>query len=193
MASFSGVQAAVSASNVREKRALLLTGPPGSGKTTVLRRAAEKLETRALSGFLTEEIREGRERVGFRIETFGGESAVFAHVGIRSAHRISRYFVDIRALDRIVGAALDVRHAAEVYFVDEIGKMESLSEEFVRAIERLLESRRLLVATIAARGTEWIESIKVREGTELWTVTRSNRDALPSEVLRWLEARRDGR
>ena len=37
---------------------LLLTGTPGIGKTTVIRRAADRLRDKGLRGFYTEEIRE---------------------------------------------------------------------------------------------------------------------------------------
>ncbi len=53
----------------RQPHALLLTGPPGVGKTTVLRRAADELSDLEIRGFVTEEIREAGQRVGFRIET----------------------------------------------------------------------------------------------------------------------------
>jgi len=44
----------------RENRphVLLLTGTPGIGKTTVIRRAADRLRDKGLRGFYTEEIRE---------------------------------------------------------------------------------------------------------------------------------------
>ena len=46
---------------------LLLTGVPGIGKTTVIRRAADRLKGRRLGGFYTEEIREQGDRRGFRL------------------------------------------------------------------------------------------------------------------------------
>src|SRR5438105_11951431 len=49
--------------------ALLLTGVPGVGKTTVLRRVKDRLAGKQLRGFLTDEIRSRRgERLGFRSE-----------------------------------------------------------------------------------------------------------------------------
>ncbi|MFZ1060598.1 MAG: nucleoside-triphosphatase, partial [Candidatus Rokuibacteriota bacterium] len=50
----------------REGHVLLITGNPGSGKTTVIRRVAAALSGRRLGGFYTEEIRVGGERRGFR-------------------------------------------------------------------------------------------------------------------------------
>jgi len=52
---------------MRENRrhVLLLTGTPGIGKTTVIRRAADRLRDKGLRGFYTEEIRERGERRAF--------------------------------------------------------------------------------------------------------------------------------
>lgn len=170
------------------KSALLLTGPPGVGKTTVIRRVADGLAGRRLGGFVTEEIRVGAQRVGFGIETFDGQSAVFAHVDKRSPHRVGRYGVDVAALDTMVDSAL-APDIADVYLVDEIGKMECLSKRFVAAVTALLDSGRLLVATIAARGGGFMKVAKTRSDLEVWTVTQANRDELPAGVLAWLAGR----
>lgn len=170
-------------------KTLLLTGPPGVGKTTVIRRVAQGLSGRRIRGFTTEEVREGGERVGFRIETFDGDSAFLAHVQIQSKHRVGRYGVDLAALDRVVDSALSPGQA-EITLVDEIGKMECLSPRFVAAMERLLESGQLLVATVGSRGGGFIEQVKHRPGVTLLRVSRANRETLAGEVLAWIASRR---
>jgi nucleoside-triphosphatase len=177
-----------------EIHALLLTGVPGVGKTTVVRRVAEKLRDsqRRIHGFTTEEIRRGGERLGFRIETFDGESAVLAHVSIRSEYRVSRYGVDVAALDRIIGKALALSPRTDVYLIDEIGKMECFSAKFPAAVEELLDAKQPVVATVALRGGGFIEAVKRRADVELRTVTRSNREEMPSRVLEWVRIRGGG-
>ncbi|MDL1862296.1 AAA family ATPase [Betaproteobacteria bacterium PRO7] len=59
---------------------LLLTGPPGIGKTTALRRVCERLSIAPLRGFYTEEVRSGGVRQGFRLVTFDGERRLIADV-----------------------------------------------------------------------------------------------------------------
>lgn len=167
-------------------RTLLLTGPPGIGKTTAIRRVAEGLAGRKIGGFTTEEIREKEQRVGFGLESFGGARAVLAHVGIASPHSVSRYGVDLGALDRFVELTLDPAAGPDVFLVDEIGKMECLSPRFVAAIERLLDGEIPVVATVAERGAGLIERAKRRPGAVLWTITRANRDEIPGRVRQWL-------
>jgi nucleoside-triphosphatase len=167
-------------------RALLLTGLPGVGKTTVLRRVAERLTGRPIRGFITQEIREGKERVGFGITTFDGRTATLAHVRIRSPHRVGRYGVDLRALDELLGC-LEPEEPRAVSLVDEIGKMECLSSGFVAAMKSLLDSAAPVVATVALKGTGFPGEVKRHPGVELWTVTRENRDELPDRVVAWLD------
>jgi nucleoside-triphosphatase len=65
------------AENGNHKRhVLLITGAPGIGKTTVIRRAAEGLKLEGLRGFYTEEIREDGERRGFRLVSFDGKTQI---------------------------------------------------------------------------------------------------------------------
>jgi len=168
---------------------LLITGVPGVGKTTALRRVKELLAGKRIRGFLTDEMRgAGGERRGFRIETLDGQTALLAGVGLRSPHRVGRYGVDLAALDAVAVPALAVEEGA-VYLIDEIGKMECLSQAFTDAVARLLDSDCPVIATIAQRGSGFIAEVKRHPGAESWEVTRANRDEMPGRIVAWLNER----
>ena len=172
-----------------DRQHLLLTAVPGAGKTTVIRRVAESLAGQRLGGFYTEEMRTRGERRGFRLIAFDGEQAVIAHVDFPRAHRVGKYGVDVDAIDRAAEAALTPHRGIGLYLVDEIGKMECLSQRFVSRMRDLLSGRVVLVATVAKRGAGFISEVKRREDCELWTLDRANRDAVAAEILAWLANR----
>jgi nucleoside-triphosphatase len=145
-----------SADRASSTHILLLTGPPGIGKTTLVRRVSEGLHETRFTGFTTQEIRAGRQRVGFRLEAFDGRSMILANVDNRSFHRVGKYGVDIAAFDRLVDSVLGRENVSAVYLIDEIGKMECLSSRFVAAVTTILESTAPVIATIAARGDGFI-------------------------------------
>jgi len=166
---------------------LLLTGVPGVGKTTVLRKVADGLPDSRLAGFYTEEIRSGGERRGFRMVCFDGREGTMARTEFPGPYRVGKYGVDVAVIDALAASSLKLEQHADVYLVDEIGKMECLSQQFVAAIGRVLESGKPVVATVALHGEGLIDEVKRRPGIQVWQVTRENRDRLPDDILAWLK------
>jgi nucleoside-triphosphatase len=167
--------------------ALLLTGIPGIGKTTIIRKVAESLSGYDLAGFVTDEIRTERGREGFRLITFDGQEATMAHVDFRTRYRVGRYGVDVQTVDRLVKSALRLLPHAGIYLVDEIGKMECFSSAFVAGMRSALDSGRPVVASIARKGEGLVGEVKRRRDCVLWEVTHHNRNAMPERVLDWIK------
>jgi nucleoside-triphosphatase len=168
---------------------ILLTGRPGIGKTTIIRRVVSRLHVPA-HGFYTAEIRQGRRRQGFEIVTLAGERATLAHVDIHSEHRISRYGVDVSALERVGVAAIEAGiDAGGLLVIDEIGPMEMMSPRFRQAVLEALDSDVQVIGTVYGRSARFTDQLKGRADVEVITVTRENRDALVEQILEQLSDR----
>jgi nucleoside-triphosphatase len=157
----------------------LIEARPGAGKTTALRRLAEILRERGatLAGFLTEEIRDGGERVGFSIETLRGERGTLAHVECPGPPRVGRYGVALGEFERLAVPALRV--PADAVLIDELGKMELASGAFTDAVSNLLEEETPVVATVHAFRHPFTDRLKGRPDAEVVRLTCTNRDELP--------------
>jgi nucleoside-triphosphatase THEP1 len=170
-------------------RRILLTGLPGCGKTTVVLKVADLLCGLA-SGFYTEEIRDDRgQRIGFRVISLEGKRGELARKGTGSGPRVGSYRVNVKDFERIALPSLEVEER-RVLLIDEIGKMECFSKEFVRRVEKVLESDASILATIPLRGGgDFIDKIRLRKDVESVLVTRENRDELPEQLVAKLTSR----
>jgi nucleoside-triphosphatase len=167
---------------------ILITGLPGVGKTTLIRKLVERLTEYRPAGFYTEEIRNERgTREGFRLVTLCGRQLVLSHVRHPGPHRVSRYGVDVAGFERLL-EELDLRHSpSSLIIIDEIGKMECFSKRFVDVVTLLLDGSKTLVATIALKGEGVIRQVKRKPDCRVVTVTRENRDRLPDELTSELQ------
>jgi nucleoside-triphosphatase len=160
---------------------LLLEGRPGTGKTTAVARVLElvRADGWSVTGFLTRELREGGERVGFALETLDGRRGMLAHVRVRGP-RVGRYGVALDDLERL---AIPAMYAdADVVVVDELGKMELASVAFRDAVIALLERPVAVVATVHAHRHPFTDELKRRPSVAVLRLTRSNRNELPGAI-----------
>lgn len=161
---------------------MLLTGNPGVGKTTLIRVVLKRLEEVTCSGFYTEEKRHAGQRIGFRIVTLNGDEGTLASVGRRQP-TVGRYSVHIEEFEKLVLPTLDPgTMPADLYVIDEIGKMELLARGFRSKIIDLLAQPTNLLATIAKRGQGFVKQLKSRNDIELIEVTLQNRDQLTKKI-----------
>jgi nucleoside-triphosphatase len=166
-----------------------LTGPPGCGKTTAIRRLVERLGDLRLAGFYPQEVRERGQRVGFDVVSLSGRRAPLAHVRSRSRHRVGRYGVEPERLEPLVQEELAGAGSVDAYLIDELGKMELLCPAFVAAVPRLLGGAVPVVLTVAEKGHGLIAQVKARADVRLVTVTEGNRDGLPEDLEQWVRDR----
>lgn len=172
---------------IADTKALLITGKPGCGKTTLIRVALARSRAGA-GGFYTEEIRERGRRCGFRIVTLDGRNAVLAHVDIHSPYRVGQYGVDLKILEGIaVPAIRDAISAHNVVVIDEIGKMELFSPRFREAVLEALGSGKKVLATIMLTKSPFADRLKSRPDVSTVMLDRDNWQAVLSGVVRWLD------
>ena len=163
---------------------ILLTGLPGCGKTTAIMKIIAGLNCKSVAGFYTEEIRENNNRKGFRFKRLDGAGGILAHVDIKSRFKVGKYGVDVAGFEKSVVPILNAEQAdAELFVIDEIGKMECFSEKFAVAIRRLFASDKSVLATVARKGDGLISEIKNCPGVQLFNLTLENRDKTIAEIL----------
>jgi nucleoside-triphosphatase len=165
----------------------LLTGSPGTGKTTVIRQAIAGSEIK-VGGFYTEEIRSGGIRQGFRIVTLDGQDAILAHVDNPSRYRVSKYGVDLQNLDNIGVAAINrAIEESDLIVIDEIGKMELFSTRFSEAVLKAINSGKKVLGTIMLNPYPFADDIKRHRNVKIVELTRANHDRVLKEILDWLK------
>lgn len=168
---------------MRVKKNILITGAPGVGKTTIVRRIADELKDLNPVGFYTAEIREEGTRKGFELKGFDGTTFILSHTKIKGSHRVGKYVVDIKAFDEFLDKLRPVKFSARVVIIDEVGKMECFSSKFREIISELLDSSIPVVATVALRGGGLISEIKDRSDVDIFEVTHGNRNTLPPYLM----------
>jgi len=162
---------------------ILICGPPGVGKTTLIKKILENLNLKA-GGFYTGEIKENGNRVGFKIISLDNLAGILAHVRIKGTKRVGRYGVNIYDLENVgvksLGRALE---NDDLIIIDEIGKMEIFSDKFKEKVLDCLNSEKFVLATIGIGGDKFISQIKERNDVIIFKMSRENRDELMDKIL----------
>eukprot|EP00039_Didymoeca_costata_P002322 m.59341 g.59341 ORF g.59341 m.59341 type:complete len:205 (-) comp11240_c0_seq2:69-683(-) len=190
---------------------ILLTGPPGVGKTTAILSVLGKMKSQqegegvtglnapSTAGFFTRELRENVDhgnprRTGFEIvDIITGDVCKLASVSPEGSRdrgpKVGRYTVNVRGFETLAIKSLTsgAEGANQVLIIDEIGKMELLSNRFCKRLNEILacatnQENLLVVGTVAQKGAGLIARSK-EMATELVTLSPETRDDVPDIVF----------
>jgi len=171
--------------SARQKSKMLLTGLPGCGKTTLIKKIVSMLN-RPVSGFFTDEIRQRGRRVGFEVKTFGQpvRQGVLSHIDTNSKYRVGQYGVDIDIFESIVLPEIQLGlKLKNLLVIDEIGKMELFSSRFKDLLITIFDSKTPLLATISYKPQPFCDRLKSYADVDLIVVDKSNRDKLADTIV----------
>jgi len=157
---------------------IAVTGRPGVGKTTLCMKVFKSLKN--VEGFVTLEVRERGRRIGFKLHDLkSGEELWLAKVG-EGYPRVGKYVVFLENLDRFARKISDYDGCLIV--IDEVGPMELKSDNFVRAMERLIESDKNLLVTVHYKSKHPLVE-RIRREFELYVIDERNRDDVANEII----------
>jgi nucleoside-triphosphatase len=170
---------------------LLLTGPPGVGKTRVIQKILTRTEMKT-GGFYTQEMREKGRRTGFSLRTLDGRQGVLAHIDYQGGYRVGRYGVDIAVFEALALPALErALEQKELIVIDEIGKMELFSRRFQEMVLHILDQAEQHLLGVIHQGSDvFVAAIKRRRDVEIMAVSQANREGLPDQIMARLKGGR---
>jgi nucleoside-triphosphatase len=154
-----------------------------------LLKVAEVLKVKGYSvgGMISRDVRTSGSRVGFEVMDLNrGNKGWLASVHQERGPQVGKYRVNIGDLNDVgVKAIVEACEKLDVVVIDEIGPMELFSEQFREAVEKAVESRKLVVSTIHWKmSSELIDSIKKREDAAIYILTNENRSHVLEEIAR---------
>ncbi len=179
------------------RKALILYGNPGVGKTTLLEYLFYYISSLNLNynltGFITKELRENGERIGFDLVYLKDPSyrlplarkrELLSQTHFKKTS-VGRYLVFLENLNKFVELIekdLSTSNIPSLVFIDEIGKMEAHSEKFVSFLEHLWAEDIPLVATLGKGEHPFLKSYAERWNVFYVLVTIENREFLKARL-----------
>ncbi|XP_031833774.1 cancer-related nucleoside-triphosphatase homolog [Nomia melanderi] len=184
---------------------VLLTGPPGIGKTTICKKINSMLKERAykVDGFYTEEVRnKSGNRIGFDVVLVNrsekkstlARAENILNQSQHTKHKVGKkYHVFLNDFEAAVLPIFDSN--ADILIIDEIGKMELFSQKFHEKVLKVFSETTndsFVIATIPEmhrvpqKYSSLFKHFQADKKSKIITVNHQNRDSLVEEIFHFL-------
>ena len=165
---------------------MFITGPPKSGKTTLIKRLIKECSLK-YSGFITEEIIEDNIRVGFSYTTSENKTGILAHVNFKSVYSVGKYGVMMNKFEKDILHLLKPNNG--LIIIDEFGKMEIYSKRFLESIEKLIVSDQAYIISIGKRLLGYYHNWKIKnQNLKLYHISISSRQLIFEEIKKFIQS-----
>jgi len=160
---------------------ILITGERGAGKTTLVKKISElfmeKYPAVEISGFTTElkETEEGKRNVVLRIA--GSEKEII--IGITRNNRMEPVK---EGFTKVSGLLTKIDIKEKFLIIDELGYLESSSEDFQEETRRLISEAMFSLIVIRKMKTPFLEGIKDFKNNILIEINLENREKVREEI-----------
>ena len=162
---------------------ILILGPAGIGKTTLVKRLLKDLIPLVVRGFYKEPIIEFNAFKGYRVITLDLKWQILAHINIEGPDRIENIGVNINGFEQLVLPQLSLFAGTELFVIDEIGKMECLSKRFCQQVGLIFDSRIPAIATGTLGETTFLDELINRNDVSIIRINNKNRNFIWKDIL----------
>jgi nucleoside-triphosphatase THEP1 len=142
------------------------------------------------AGFVTEEQPGKKGKSDIVLKTLDGREMPFAtshHKG--KGKRVGKYLVDVEAFENLALDAIAFHPGTDLYVIDEIGPMETMSRTFSETAKMLLKNDKVAVlATVSKQGRGFIREVKRMPGLESIELTSDNAQQVEEDLVGLLTA-----
>ena len=166
-----------------KRKNILIDGLPRVGKTTAVQRVLSMVKVRC-GGFFCQAVSKAFY-TNFRLVSVQGPNR-----SLSSQELIRRFDIpgvvgfNLEDLENFGNPSLlHALNTCDVVVIDQLGTLEVSSDKFRAVVDRVLDSSKVVLATLTSSNVPYLEAIRRRPDVDIYPITRSNRALLPDGIV----------